>query len=235
MILIAVKADGFSWAKNNIKNFIGRNTIIMSLLNGITSEEELFELYPDANILHSFYIGDASVRVGRNIAFRGYGNLVFGAIDKRFLPQQEAVSGFFDKCGINYIVSPDIKFDMWRKLMLNVALNEVTAGYNLNYGKLQNSPWALELCENLMLEVQKLARFEGVEISEKAKKEGMDIVMKQAPEAETSMLQDVKAHRKTEVEAFAGEVIKRAKKFGVDVPFSKKIYSLIKEKELSFK
>ena len=234
LILIAVKSDGFSWAKNNIKNFIGKDTIIMSLLNGITSEDELFELYPKANILHSFYIGVASVRNGRNITFRGYGNLVFGAIDKRFLPYQNSAQKLFDKCDINYVISPDIKFDMWRKLMLNVALNEVTAGYNLNYGALQESPKALNLCENLMKEVQALAKFEGVEITESAKQEGMNIVMKQVPSAETSMLQDVKAGRKTEVDAFAGEVIKRAEKYGLDVPYCREIYTLIKDKEKSF-
>ncbi len=231
LILIAVKADGFSWVKNNIKNFIGKETIIMSLLNGITSEEELFKAYPNANILHSFYIGNASVRNGRNIIFKGCGNLVFGAIDKKFLPCQEKIRKFFDENDVNYVVSSDIKFDMWRKLMLNVALNEVTAGYDLNYGKLQNSSWALQKCENLMKEVQAIAKFEGVEITESAKQEGMNIVMKQAPDAQTSMLQDVRAGRKTEVDAFAGEVIKRAEKYGLDVPYCREIYTLIKNKE----
>ena len=79
LIIIATKADGFSAAMDYIKNYVGENTIILSLLNGIFSEKELANKYGWEHVLHSYFIGHSAVRAGNSVMQDGIGKIVFGS------------------------------------------------------------------------------------------------------------------------------------------------------------
>lgn len=55
LIIIATKSQGLESAIKNIKNFVHENVVIISLLNGISSEEKIQETYPNATVLKSYF------------------------------------------------------------------------------------------------------------------------------------------------------------------------------------
>ena len=67
LIVIATKFDGLPAAVINIKNFIKEDTIIMPLLNGVTSEEIVAREYGWDKVLYSYFIGHSAVREGRSV------------------------------------------------------------------------------------------------------------------------------------------------------------------------
>lgn len=225
LIIIATKFDGFGQAVENIKNFVGENTVILSLLNGVTSEKLLIDKYGADKVLYSYFIGHSAVRVGRHITQDGVNTIVFGSPDDN--KNIERVKNYFDKNGINYDIPDDIIHSMWLKYMLNVSSNQTTALLGYTFGQMLNNERCMSFVKNVMKEVQTIAKAEGVKNTETMVDEALLSLNKMCPEGKTSMLQDVEAGRKTEVDIFAGVMIKLGKKHNIDVPYNKVLKELI--------
>lgn len=226
LIIIATKFDGFGQAVENIKNFVGKNTVILSLLNGVTSEKLLIGKYGADKVLYSYFIGHSAVRLGRHITQDGVNTIVFGSPDKNN-KNIERVKKYFDKVGVNYNIPDDIIHSMWLKYMLNVSSNQTTALLGYTFGQMLNNERCMKFVKNVMKEVQTIAKAEGVNNTETMIDEALCSLNKMCPEGKTSMLQDVEAGRKTEVDMFAGVMIELGKKHNIEVPYNKVLKELI--------
>ena len=82
LIIIATKAQGLESAIQNIKNFVSEKTKILSLLNGISSEQEIKKAYPLAKVLKSYFIGHSAVRTGNSVTQDGVGEIVMEKDDE---------------------------------------------------------------------------------------------------------------------------------------------------------
>lgn len=225
LIIIATKYDGLNDAVRNIENFVKEDTIILSLLNGVTSEKIISAKYGQDKVLYSYFIGHSAVRTGRNITHDDVNTIVFGSEKPDY--KVEAVKKYFDAAKINYIIPDDIIRSLWLKYMLNVSCNQITAVLNFTFGDLYNNKNCMELAINVMKEVQKIAKAEGVNNTETMVDEAVKHVKTMTPEGKTSMLQDVLAGRKTEVEMFAGTIIDYGKKHGIATPYNKILKEMI--------
>lgn len=233
LIIIATKYDGLNEVVRNMENFVCDNTIILSLLNGVTSEKIIAAKYGIDKVLYSYFIGHSAVRTGRNIAHDDVNTIVFGSEkpDKKV----EIVKKYFDNTKINYIIPEDIIRSLWLKFMLNVSCNQITAVLNFTFGDLYNNTKCMLLAQKVMKEVQAIAKAEGVNKTETMIEEAVKHVKTMTPEGKTSMLQDVLAGRKTEVEMFAGTIIDYGKKHNIPTPYNqilKEMLDAIYEKNL---
>lgn len=226
LIIIATKFDGLNQAVKNIKNFVSENTIIMSLLNGVTSEEIIAKTYGEEKLLYSYFIGHSAVRTGRYVTHDDFNILVFGAkngIDERVL----AVKDLLDKASVKYEIPQDIKYSLWRKFMLNVSTNQPSSILKMTFGDMQANKNFIKFATHIMEEVALIAKAEGINNSENLVKDGLDALAMMCPEGKTSMLQDVEAGRKTEVDMFAGTVIELGKKHGIATPYNQVLYEMV--------
>lgn len=225
LIIIATKFDGIYEATKNIENFVNENTIILSLLNGISSEKIIADKYGWEKVLLSYFIGHSAMREGRFITHDGTGEIIFGAKTKDKTKQQK-VQNFFDKLGINYQIPDDIEHSLWLKYMMNVSTNQPSAILRMTFGEMNANKNFIELAKKLMYEVQMIAKAEGVNNTEIMINEALEAITKMLPEGKTSMLQDVLSGRKTEVDMFAGTIIELGKKHNIEVPYNKFIYEM---------
>ena len=231
LIIIATKDDGLSSAIKNIKKFIHKDTIILSVLNGIHSEAEIAKEYGWKNILISFYIGNSCIREERNIYQDGNYEFFIGDKDNKNKEIIEKVSSLFRKSSINHKISNHIMERYWKKFMVNVGLNQLCAANDITFKELKQNSQLVEEMKQLIWEVKLLAEKEGIETPQKLYEDTIKFLIEDFEDATPSMLQDIRAGRKTEVEIFAGEVIKLANKYGVKTPYNKRIYRKIKELE----
>ena len=235
LIIIATKADGLDDVIENIKNFVGENTIIISLLNGVVSEERIAEKYGWKHTLLSYFIGHSSMRDGNNVTFDGTGDVVFGVKDEKTDKDDvEIVKRYFDKLGISYKTPDNMQRAYWLKFMLNVSSNQPSAIFKMTFGQMQANTEFMDFMKSIMSEVQAIAQAEGVQDTETMIDEAVVSFNKMIPEGRTSMLQDVEAHRKTEVDIFAGTVIELGKKHNIPTPYNKVLYEMIKIIESNF-
>jgi len=228
LILIAVKHHQLEQSVSEIEKYVGEDTVILSLLNGIVSEEIVAKKYGMRRILHSFAVGTDSVRDGTVITFSNAGRIVFGAKDESGLENVRAVSDFFDRAGVPYSVPADIIRELWWKFMMNVGINQLSAVLKADYGVFQKTVEARELMTMASREVISLAEREGVAIDESDITKYISIINTLSPGGKTSMLQDIEARRKTEVEIFSGTVIELGKKYGIETPVNSILFRMIR-------
>ena len=225
LIIIATKFDGLHSAIQNIKNFIKEDTVILSLLNGVTSEAIIAKEYGWNKLLLSYFIGHSAMREGRFITQDGVGKIVFGSKDSD-KTNETRVKNYFDKVGIDYQIPEDMLHALWLKYMMNVSTNQPSALLRMTFGEMNANDKFIELAKKLMQEVQAVAKAEGVKNTDIMIDEAMYALSKMIPDGKTSMFQDVLAGRKTEVEMFAGTMIEFGKKHNIPVPYNKFMYEM---------
>lgn len=236
LIIVATKFNGLDDAIQEMKNCVKDDTIILSLLNGVTSEDIIAAAYGKDKLLYSYFIGHSSVRTGNSIVHDDVNNIVFGAennLNENVLRVKEC----FDRVGIKYIIPEDIRRSMWLKFMLNVSANQPTAILRMTFGEMLRNHNFMEFSIKIMEEVRDIAKAEGIRNTESMIEETVQHLHKMIPEGKTSMLQDVEAGRKTEVEMFAGTVIEFGKKHNIPTPYNSILKSMIKiiEEDNSYK
>ncbi len=234
MVIIAVKSIDLDDVLINLKNFVYEDTVFVSLLNGINSENIIARKYSDKNIITSFYIGHSSIRRGRNINHDGVYEITAGI---RFPYQENALalfSGFCDKTDIHYRISKNIMSEYWKKFIINVGINQLSAVTGLTLKQIKRDEKMSSVLKSLMYEAAIIAKYEKISDYELIYKSAVSFLFDEIDDAFPSMLQDVKAKRPIETEIFAGEVLKSAKKYSVSVPQNEKIYEKLKQMEKSY-
>lgn len=117
--------------------------------------------------------------------------------------------------------------------MVNVGVNQASAVLCAPYGVFRSSPEAKMLVESLSQEVILLAESYNVNLVKKDLEDWFEILSTMSPGGKTSMLQDIEAGRKTEVEIFGGKVIALGKASGIPTPVNQTVYNIIKVIEQS--
>ena len=222
LIIIATKFDGLNDVINNINNFVKNDTIIISLLNGVTSEEIIAKKYGWKHTLLAYFVGHSAMRNGNNIIHDGVGQIVFGIKDpsKTEVSDIQLVKNYFDKIGLDYHTPDDMWRALWLKYMLNVSSNQPSAILGMTFGQMQSNKHFMNMLVKIMQEVQSIAKAEGVQNTQTMVEEALTVFNKMLPDGKTSMLQDVEAKRETEVEMFAGTMITLGKKHNIQTPYN---------------
>ncbi|MDP4181313.1 MAG: ketopantoate reductase family protein [Bacillota bacterium] len=229
LIVIAVKQHNLSQSINDIKKFIGSDTIIISLLNGISSEEIIGKEFGMDKLLYSFCVGIDAVRQDTCVTFSKIGKIVYGEKNNlNYSSKVNAVKDLFDRAGIPYSIPQDMMRELWWKFMVNVGINQPSAILRAPYGVFQTVKEAQELMNMTFLEVITLAQKLEINLIEADIDEFFKILNTLSPDGKTSMLQDIEAGRKTEVEIFAGTVIELGRKYNVSTPINEMLYNMIR-------
>jgi 2-dehydropantoate 2-reductase len=228
LVVFAVKNAQLAQAMRDVKYHIGPNTIILSLLNGISSEETIYEEFQNEHILYSMSVEIDALRTNFDVRFTTRGRIEFGEKNNSLSHDVLAVKDLFDRVGIDYKISENITHTMWWKFMINVGVNQTSAVLKAPYGVFQSLPSAYEWMESTMREVVAISEKAGTGLTEEDVKKFWPIINNLSPKGKTSMLQDVEAGRKTEVEYFAGKVCELGEKYGVPTPINEQLYKVIR-------
>ena len=232
LIIVAVKHNHLNDAIREMKNRVGRGTTIISIMNGIESEMKIGAAYGVGKVLYAVSVGIDGLREGNRVIFKKRGKIFFGEARNPFISDRvRRIQNLFDRAGIISETPPDMIRILWWKFMINVGINQASAVLRAPYSVFQTSQEARALMESAMQEVIMLAEKERVQLSKDDIKNWETVLFGLNPEGKTSMLQDVEAHRKTEVEMFAGKVIELGMRHNVPTPVNQKLFDMIKEIE----
>lgn len=230
LVIVAVKYGALRTAMQELVKAVGPDTVIISVMNGIDSEEILAEQYDREHIIDCVAIGMDAMRDGNTLKYTRAGRLQIGSLNEGQKPFVRRLADFFDRAGVPYEVCPDIQRAMWNKYMLNVGINQACTVYATDYAHATSEPILSEM-EQAMREVITVAAAEGVHLTEKDLSNNIAIEKTLDPAGYPSMRQDIVAGRKTEVDMFSGILIRLADKHGIDVPVNRKYNRKIKEIE----
>lgn len=235
LAIFCTKFNGLEAVMQSMKNSIGKDTLLMSAINGISSEEILSTMYPKENIIYTVAQGMDATKVHNQLTCQNRGELCFGDITSGSQREKvERIATFFRQIDFPHTVKEDILHHQWGKFMLNVGLNQVVAIHQGTYATIQKPSKAREEMLMAMREVMLLSQKVGMNLQEEELLEWVALTDTLSADGKPSMAQDVEAKRPTEVELFAGEMCRMAKQYQMEVPMNQYLYKRIKEIEASY-
>jgi 2-dehydropantoate 2-reductase len=234
LILVGVKYLQLGQAIADLTRFVGPDTQILSVMNGIDSEERIADRFGWEHTLYCVAVGMDPLREGNRVRVTQEGRLLFGEAENggqrlRLAPIRE----LFDRCGIAWEIPQDMIRALWWKYMINVGVNQCSAVTGAPFGVFQRSEEARALMDSAMAEVIAVARAREIDLGEADIERWHEILAGLSPEGKTSMLQDIDAGRRTEVDMFAGILVAMGDQLGVDTPVNRALLRIIRVMEIS--
>ena len=229
LLLVAVKYTALEAALEDIRQIAAPGTIVLSLLNGIDSEEKIGKVIDPSQIVYSLMrvSSERRTRDGKDvISFNpdlGWG-VYLG--EKGTKVKSERIAAIEDllagtTCGAFFV--EDIIQDQWAKYASNICYTLPQAVLDLPFGAYFDSEHVAFLRERLFDEVRQVGAALGIEVLKPSL--AWDSCAKTA---RFSTLQDLDAGRHTEIDMFAGVLMEKAKSVGISVPFTEYTYHAIK-------
>jgi len=229
LILVALKHHHLSDALPLMDKAVGKNTTIISVMNGLDSETIIGARFGMEKMLHMIAVGIDAVRKENHVTCSKPGILYFGEKGGGLASEKAArMKEALDRAGIPSEVEADIIRKMWWKFMINVGMNQSSAVLRAPYGVYQTSKEAISLMKSLMLEVIRIAQARGINLTMDDITEWIGFLNTLSPEGKTSMFQDIEAGRKTEVEIFGGKVIELGNALNIPTPINLAFFQMIK-------
>lgn len=234
LVLVAVKYTALPAALQTMRRCVGQNTTILSLLNGISSEEIIGAQYGMERVIYTVAQGMDAVREGGALHYTKPGTLHIGLTPTTDPQRLTAVVEFFRRAGVPFVEEADILHRLWAKFMLNVGVNQCCMAFETNYGGALKDPAVFATMDGAMKEVQALAACEGITLADSERADYIALLHALSPIGIPSMRQDGLARRPSEVEMFAGTVCRLAAKHSLPVPINEMLYKKIQEMESAY-
>jgi 2-dehydropantoate 2-reductase len=232
-IFLVVKSAHLTQAIKDLKPFVGKHTMVISLMNGISSEPKLAEEFGWDKIINAVAYMDA-VKEGNQITYSSIGKIIFGKIDEVNQEKLIELNTILNEAQIPNQLSNDIQNAQWAKYLLNVVGNQLTYLLQFPYGEFRTNQHLEKLMDLLSDEVLKVGNAHGVTIGTK-EVERMKATLKVVDEnGKTSMLQDREAKRNSEVDEFSGEIIRLGKSYNIPTPYNELVYNMVKAIEETY-
>ncbi len=234
LLIVAVKYTGLEDALDRIKNCIGPDTIIISVLNGISSEGIIGERFGMDKVIHTVAQGMDAMKFGNKLTYTQMGQLRIGIINEALREKLDCLAAFLHKINLPHVVEEDILYRMWGKFMLNVGVNQTCMVYGTTYAGVLEPGEPNRTTIAAMREVIALANAEGVALSEKDLNQYIELTKTLSPTGTPSTGQDRINRKPSEVELFAGTVIELAKRHNIYVPANEFLYQRVQEIEREY-
>jgi len=227
LILVCVKMDDLKGILPIIRTQTGKETLIISLQNGVESDGILKEAVPADRLIG----GIAFIGAGRNaetgkIRHTAAGFITIGELDGKKTGRIETVRQAFEEAGVECRVTGRIKEAKWKKLVWNVGFNGLAAITGKPAHKLLEHEPTRKIVRNLMEEVVAVAERKGIAIEKSFLDKQIELTEKMG-EVIPSMLQDVRAGRKTEINCINGKIFREGQKLGVPTPYNEFVLALV--------
>lgn len=228
LLLVATKYNGLTSALDAIEKVVGPETVVMSLLNGVDSEDTIAERIGYDRIVYSFMKIESERKDGK-IKFNGdvtpgvfFGEKNNEKVSERML----AICDLFAGTNIHFTTCEDIVKEIWSKFSRNIGYNLPQAIVGCGCGAYADSEHVKYISTKLMEEVYIIARAKGIDLN--SAKNANANSKPATKTARYSTLQDLNAKRHTEIDMFSGAVVKMGEEMGIDTPYNRLVFHIIK-------
>jgi len=228
LMVVFTKSIHTLQALDSARHLLGQNTWVLTLQNGLGNVEAVETFVPRCRIAVGTTTWPSDLLGPGHVRSHGEGSTQILAADTRVTPELENISNILDQAGLNCRISREVFATIWEKLAFNAALNSLTAVTGLSVGGVAATTEGRELAHTIAKEVVMVANRKGIKASEAAVLATVDSALRDHGEHLPSMLQDIRAGRKTEIEAINGAVVREAALLDIAVPTTLSLYRLVR-------
>jgi len=233
LVLLCVKSTAVQASLPSLLPLLDEDSLLLAFQNGIAHIPLLQNAQlPGAWGLAVTSLGATLLAPGR-VRFGGAGRTSLGFAAECGKKAEAALLSatiLFNAAGIETETSRDILAQAWDKLLVNVGINALTALYQCKNGELLEREETRAVMSAAVEEAAMVARASGIAIAPEPAQRTIAVCRATAGNI-SSMLQDIRRGRRTEIEAINGAVIARAEELGLAVPVNRELFSAIKALE----
>lgn len=200
------------------------NTPVLTLQNGLNNVETLCSLVGSACVLAGTTCEAATLLGEGRVRHVAAGQTALGAWTSC---QPQVAAEILGKAGFQVEITEAPGQKLWEKVAINSGINPLTALLDVPNGRLLELVEARQLMRDLVVEAAKIAATEGYRFEYSLVEHAEDICRQTANNI-SSMLQDIRAGRQTEIDAISGEIIRRAELASLPVPRTRVVWQLVK-------
>lgn len=227
LVIVFVKNIYTISAMEKNTNLIGENTIILTLQNGAGNDRDLQKFVKKENILIGTTEHNCANLEPGHVSHNSSGITNIGMVTYN-IDILKKICATFKDCCIDTLIYENIQEIIWNKLFINMSLNSVTAILQCRVGYLHESDDANKIVKNILSEAVDVAIADGTYFDKDQVIEKVETHIKNDfSEVITSMNQDVKNKRITEIDHINGAVVKAAKEYGIATPYNEFIVHLL--------
>lgn len=237
LILLCVKSPTIAKALHSARALAGTDSLIIALQNGIGHLAALPELLGGISWSLGVTSHGATLVAPGYVLHRGKGLTRIGFLSENggtgHNEQLSRAASTMTAAGIETATVPDIQNHIWAKLMVNIGINALTAIYNCPNGALLESAESMDLMEKAVREGIAVAEQTGISFAQDPLATTRQVCRDTAANI-SSMLQDVRKGRMTEIASINGALVDTAKKLGIATPVNEELVRKVKEIEAKY-
>ena len=240
LLILCVKANNTADAAAKLKGSISPQSHLLTLQNGLGNVERLGEYFGSSQILAGTTSHGATLlEVGR-VRHAGYGEIFMGETGGAGstlagTAKLQNLAATFNRAGLEAQVVDNIESVLWRKLVVNVGINALTAILDVPNGELLRIHDCQSLMNGAVREAVEVARHCGIELDVLEEIERVRAVCRSTKSNISSMLQDVRRKKKTEIDQLNGVVVEMAARYGMSASVNEVLAAIVRSLEVGYR
>ncbi|OGO59559.1 MAG: hypothetical protein A2V85_06445 [Chloroflexi bacterium RBG_16_72_14] len=229
VLLFQTKGWATAAAAEAARPIVGPDTILLTLQNGLGNEEVLREAYPGNQVLIGMSVHTVITVDTAHYSHTGVRDTSLGPSSGEGTAAAETAATAFrrDDFPVEVLPELEIRTAQWSKFVLNCGSLPVAALTRLRTDVLRDQALPFAVIDDLTRETCKIAKAAGIELDPEERVAFQHELFATAG-GRASMLGDVLAHRRTEIDTINGAAIRYAERYGVPSPLNRAVFNLVK-------
>lgn len=234
LVVVLVKCYQTVEAVRSALPLIGPQTVVLSLQNGWGNADAIASVVAPARVLAGVTYHSATMLAPGQIRHTGQGETLLGEPTGALSPRVQRIVELFTAAGLPTTASAEIRTTIWEKLALNCAVLPTAALLRFQTHLLGEHEPACTLMQALLQETITVAQAQQIPLSFDERWAAIRSLTQRAIGAKPSMLQDVEARRRTEIDVINGAVVAAGHQFGIATPHNQTMVWMVKALEATF-
>ncbi|MCC9065706.1 ketopantoate reductase family protein [Flavobacterium piscisymbiosum] len=224
VLILTSKSYSLKDVLSTYKDCINEKTIIITLQNVVNAKEIIRETLPEAG-----QIMEGCIYVASNVKQAGHVQHV-GGPGKIFVGGKENIQliKLLTAGGLDITYVENINEILWKKYLFVAPVAGITSAYKVTFGQLLEDENLMHILENMMIEIQSLAKKNNINLTNEDIETSKDLLTKFPFESKSSLQLDFENDNQTEKQFLVDYVIENAKKYGIETPFYNGVNEKIK-------
>jgi 2-dehydropantoate 2-reductase len=225
LVLFCVKTYSNKSAIKAMNFLIGKETLILTIQNGISSGDQLSKEYNLKNVFEGATYIEVSRDKPGSVFQIGETALIRFGHRNNVSEKMNIIKETLSVKGIQIEISTDIESILWSKLILVGSVGTLMASTRSSFLEIIESPYGLSVCEKMMSEIFLAAQSKNVSLPSNLIEQNIQYLLKDKDNIQSSLQQDLFSGKPLELDDLMGEALRIGKRNGVEMPVSESLYT----------
>ncbi|MDA7546621.1 2-dehydropantoate 2-reductase [Alphaproteobacteria bacterium] len=235
LFIIATKAAGVGPVASKLSKIVSKDSIILTIQNGLGAGERIASFMPTDNILLGVAQGFGASMIGPGHAHHNNMSMIrIGEMNGGITQRLDNLVQVWCDAGFNAKSFEDIEQLIWEKFVCNVAWSGSCSIFKKTLGQVMENEYMFNIAKGCALEARKMGDLRKVNFTFDDTVDYITEFGKKLLNSKPSMLQDIEAHRLSEIDAINGMVVTLGKEHNVETPYNTAVSSIIKAQEADY-